>query len=337
MKKVSVGMLLFPGFQLLDIAGPRDAFAEVKILSGGECQYEIMTVGSTRSSISSSSGMTVVPDRTIFDPCPNFDTVIVPGGLGIFDVMNDVALSAWLKAQSRSCRRLAAICNGVFALGAAGLLDGKTVSTHWMDAAHLSKSFPRAHVQSDQIYIKDKQLYTTAGVTAGIDLSLVMVEEDFGRPLALGVAKFLIVYLRRSGGQSQFSPLLNMQAERDTEVEAVQRYILESLQVPHTLNSLASRVHMSARNLSRVFARECGVSPMAFLNDARIDAARRILEKTDQSMKEIAAHCGFETPEAMRRAFRRRLQLTPPEYRRRFHSGELWQSDKALPGSDDED
>jgi transcriptional regulator GlxA family with amidase domain len=320
MRKISVGMLLFPGFQLLDIAGPRDAFAEVKVLSRGECLYDVMTVATTRNSIASSSGMTVVADRTIFDPCPHFDTLIVPGGLGVFDVMHDSTVSTWLKAQGRDCRRLAAICNGVFAVGAAGFLDGRTVSTHWMDAAHLARTFPQCRVEPDRIYVKDQQLYTTAGVTAGIDLALVMIEEDHGRTMALDVAKYLIVYLRRAGGQSQFSPLLEMQAVQGSTIETAQRLLLDQLHKPHTLESLAAQVNMSARNLSRVFMRECGVAPMAFLNNARIDAARRLLEGSDLPLKEIAQRCGFDTPEALRRAFRRSLQLTPPEYRQRFRS-----------------
>jgi transcriptional regulator GlxA family with amidase domain len=142
MRKISVGMVLFPGFQLLDIAGPKDAFAQVKVLSNGECEYEMLTVGTTRSPLLSSSGLTVIPDRTIFDPCPHFDTIIVPGGLGIFDVYADSTLCDWLKVQEKRCRRLAAICNGVFAFGAAGLIERKSVTTHWMDAAHLSELFP---------------------------------------------------------------------------------------------------------------------------------------------------------------------------------------------------
>ena len=205
MRKVTVAMVLFPGFQLLDIAGPKDAFAEVRILSQGQCEYEMLTVGTTRGSVLSSSGLTVVPDRTIFDPCPEFDTVIIPGGLGIFEVLEDSTLSEWLVRQRRISRRVAAICNGVFAFGSAGMIDHKTVTTHWMDAARLAAMFPKAKVEPDQIYVKDGGLYTTAGVTAGIDLALVMIEEDFGKKMALDVAKYLIVYVRRAGGQSQFT------------------------------------------------------------------------------------------------------------------------------------
>jgi transcriptional regulator GlxA family with amidase domain len=328
MRKITVAMVLFPGFQLLDIAGPKDAFAEVRILSQGQCEYEMLTVGTTRGSVLSSSGLTVVPDRTIFDPCPEFDTVILPGGLGIFEVLEDSTLSEWLVRQRRISRRIAAICNGVFAFGSAGMIDHKTVTTHWMDAARLAAMFPKAKVEPDQIYVKDGGLYTTAGVTAGIDLALVMIEEDFGKKMALDVAKYLIVYVRRAGGQSQFSPLLETQAAADSQIQPVQQYLLDNLQLPHTMASLAKRLNMSSRNLSRVFSKECGVSLMAFLNDARIDAARRYLESTDHPVSNIARRCGFESADTLRRTFSKRLHISPMEYRQRFRS-----SDMSSPGT----
>jgi len=313
-------MVVFPGFQLLDIAGPRDAFAEVRVLSRGECEYEILTVGTTRGAIQSSSGLTIVPERTIFDACPDFDTVIVPGGLGIFDIFDDPTLSEWLHTQYRRARRVCAICNGLFALGSAGLLDNRVVTTHWMDVPRLAATFPKARIEPDHIYVKDGSIYTTAGVTAGIDLALALIEEDYGRATALDVAKYLIVYLRRAGGQSQFSPLLESQAAPHSQTTALQQYILDNLQVDHTVASLAERVHMSARNLARTFSKECGVTPMTFLLNARIDAARRYLEGTDLSLREIAKRCGFDSTDALRRVFARRLQINPADYRARFRS-----------------
>jgi transcriptional regulator GlxA family with amidase domain len=320
MKKVTVAFLLFPHFQLLDLAGPSDAFGEVKVLSNGECQYEILTVGTTRGALRSSSGISIQPDRTIFDACPEFDTVLVPGGLGVFDILEDSTIAGWLAAQSRTSRRLAAICNGGFALGAAGLLDGKTVSTHWMDAARMAGMFPRAKVEADRIFVKDGSLYTTAGVTAGIDLSLLFIEEDLGKKMALDVAKYLIVHLRRTGGQSQFSPLLDVQAGTDTAVAAIQEYILGNLNVEHTVASIAKRFNMSPRNLARVFGKAAGMTPIAFLNDARIDAVRRYLENTDLPIKTVASRCGFQSAESLRKLFARRLGIGPHEYKQRFRS-----------------
>lgn len=319
-RRIKVGMVLFPRFQLLDIAGPSDAFAEVAVLSRGEYEYELMTIGTTRGTVPASCGMNVMPDRTIFDPCPQFDTVLLPGGAGIFDAAEDTTLTDWLVRQASTCRRVGAVCNGVFALGSAGLIDHKTVTTHWMDAAHLAQKYPRATVEPDRIYVRDGRFYTTAGVTAGIDLSLALIEEDFGRAMAVDVAKYLIVYLRRAGGQSQFSPLLENLALQDSPVGAIQNYLLNHLNLPHTLASLAERAHMSPRNLSRVFRKECGVSIMDYLADARIDAARRTLESTDLSVKEVAHRCGFDTPDGFRRVFSQRLGITPAEYRQRFHA-----------------
>ena len=319
MKRINVGMVLFPGFQLLDIAGPRDAFGEVRVLSRGEYAYEMLTVGTTHGAVQSSSGLTVVPDRAIFDICPEFDTIVVPGGAGIFEVFDDPALSEWLRRRSRT-RRVCAICNGLFALGPAGLLDDRVVTTHWMDVSRLSATFPKARIEPDRIYVNDGSVYTTAGVTAGIDLSLALIEEDFGKAIALDVAKYLIVYLRRAGGQSQFSPLLESQAGSESRMGALQQYVLGSLHLDHTVASLAERVHMSPRNLARTFVRECGVTPIAFLYNARIDATRRYLEATALPLHEIAKRCGFDDTDAMRRAFTHRLHINPVKYRDRFRT-----------------
>ena len=318
MRRITIGMLLFPGFQMLDIAGPGDAFAEAGVLGGGDTRYELLTVGTTRRPLQASNGLTMMPDRTIFDPCPHFDTLIVPGGAGVFDLLEDTTVTDWIAAQVAECRRVGAICNGVFALGAAGLLKGRTVTTHWMDAARLAAMFRSTIVEPDRIYIKDGALYTTAGVTAGIDLALALIEEDCGRTLALDVAKYLIVYLRRAGGQSQFSPLLETQAVQDSVVGAVQGHVLENLTACHTLPSLAAHVRMSTRHLSRVFRKECGTTPMNFVTDARIDAARRCLESTELGLKDIAQRCGFDSEDGMRRVFMRRLDISPADYRQRF-------------------
>jgi transcriptional regulator GlxA family with amidase domain len=318
MKKLTVGFLLFPGFQLLDLAGPSDAFGEVAVLSRGLCHYQVTTIGSTRGAIRSSSGVTIQPDRTVFDPAPRLDTLLIPGGAGVFDVLEDATLLDWLRTQSRSCKRVAAVCNGGFALGAAGLLDGRTVSTHWMDAARMASMFPHARVEPDRIYVKDGNLYTTAGVTAGIDLALVLVEEDFGRALAVDVAKYLVVYLRRAGGQSQFSSLLGVQVASDTKAAAIQQYVLDNLAAVKSVAAVAQRFHMSTRNISRVFKSATGTTLIAFINDARVDAARRLLESTSLSVKEIAARCGLDNAESLRRAFTRRLEISPVEYRARF-------------------
>ncbi len=227
MRKIKVGMVVFPGFQLLDIAGPRDAFAEVRVLSHGECEYEMLTVGTTSGPIVSSSGLAVVSDCTIMDPSPDFDTVVVAGGHGIFDAYDNPDLAAWLGRQYERARRVSSICNGVFALGSAGLIDNRAVTTHWMDVPRLAATFPKARIEPDSIYLRDGRIYTTAGVMAGIDLSLALIEEDFGRKLALDVAKYLIVNLRREGWQSQFTPVLECEIVLERQINSLMRSAIE--------------------------------------------------------------------------------------------------------------
>ncbi|XUW93166.1 DJ-1/PfpI family protein (plasmid) [Burkholderia sp. M6-3] len=201
MKKVKVGLVVFPGFRLLDIAGPKDAFAEVKVLSLGECEYEMLTVGTTRGTVQSSSGLTTVPDRTIFDQCPEFDTVIVPGGLRIFDAFDDPALSGWLKDQYKQCRRGPAICNGLFALGSAGLLDNKVVTTHWMDVPRLAASFPRAKIEPDTATTRWTDFGVPfSGVATSIRLTIVT---GFVR-----VSRWAYQWIKRSGGSNQLSRMI---------------------------------------------------------------------------------------------------------------------------------
>jgi transcriptional regulator GlxA family with amidase domain len=323
-RKITVGLLVFPRFQMLDHAAPSDALSEVKILSNGECEYKILTIATTRGPIQSSSGLTIMPDRTIFDPCPHFDTLLVLGGAGVFDLLEDTPLIDWLVAQSENCRRIGAICNGVFALGAAGMINDKTVTTHWMDAARLASMFRSAKVQPDRIHVKDGTLYTTAGVTAGIDLSLALIEEDFGKNMALDVAKYLIVYLQRAGGQTQFSPLLEMQAESDSDspIGELRSYVLANLDIDHTMSSIAEKMQMSERHLSRVFKQDYGMTLMTFVNDARIDAARLYLESTNVNLNDIARCCGFNNVATLRRVFTNRLGIGPFDYRQRFRSEE---------------
>ncbi|WP_225773561.1 GlxA family transcriptional regulator [Pseudomonas sp. Marseille-Q5115] len=316
MRKILIGILVFPGFQLLDIAGPRNAFGEVRVL--GEHQYEIVTVGTTRTPLRSACGLTVVADRSIYEPCPFFDTLLVPGGMGVYDVYEDPRVAAWVGRQAKRCRRLAAACSGVFVLGGAGLLDQRKVTSHWSEAARLRAAFPQARVYAEPLRLKDGPVYTSAGASASMDLALLLIEEDFGRRFALKVAKYLLVYLQRPGGQAQFGPLLDRQAHGDAQVHAVRDYVIDRLQHPHTLASLAERVHMSPRNLTRLFSKQTGITPMAFVNDARIDAARELLETTDLPVSAVAERCGIDSADNLRRIFGKRLGLSPLEYRQRF-------------------
>jgi transcriptional regulator GlxA family with amidase domain len=210
------------------------------------------------------------------------------------------------------------VCTGAFFLGAAGLLDGLNATTHWQHAAELAERFPAAKVVPDQIYVEDGSLYTSAGVTAGIDLALKLIEDDHGRDLALMVARRLVVFLKRPGGQSQFSAHLAAQITNEGRIQSVQHWILDHLSLDLTLTSLAGRAAMSVRNFTRVFQNETGITPADFVEMARVDSARRLLEESDTPLQRVASRCGFASPDTMRRAFLRRIGTGPSDYRERF-------------------
>ncbi len=295
-----------------------DAFAHVKILTSESSGYKLIVIGTISGSISSSCGVAILPDQTILESCTELDTLIISGGKGISEIFNEPPFGEFLEKQYNHSRRFAAIGNGVFAFGPMGFLDGRQVTTHWMDAARLCEFFPHAIVRPAKIYVKDYNLYTSAGFIASIELSLLMIEEDFGKKLAFEVAKYLVVYLRRAGDQSQYSPLLEVQGRTDSQVEIIQSYLMSNMELNHSLDSLAKRVHMSPRNLSRLFTKEIGSPPMQFLSDARIDAARRYLETTELSIKDISHRCGFESADKLRRVFSKKLKISPGAYRTNF-------------------
>ena len=218
----------------------------------------------------------------------------------------------------RTARRYGSVCTGAFFLGAAGLLDGLSATTHWQHAAELAERFPAAKVVPDQIYVEDGPLYTSAGVTAGIDLALKLIEDDHGRELALKVARRLVVFLKRPGGQSQFSAHLAAQIASEGRIQSVQHWILDHLSLDLTLTVLADRAGMSVRNFTRVFQSETGLTPSNFVEMARVDAARRLLEDTDTPLQRVASRCGFASPDTMRRAFLRQIGTGPSDYRERF-------------------
>ena len=228
------------------------------------------------------------------------------------------AFYAWLRGASARSERFGSICNGAFMLARAGLLDGRTVTTHWSDASALAALCPAARVEADRLYVQDDQLFTSAGVTAGIDLSLYLLSQDQGAQVALKVAKRLVVFTQRSGGQSQFSPYLAPHAEASSPVAQVQQYVLAHLTGDLSIAELARAANMSARNFSRVFARETQVTPAEFVERARVDAARVMLESAGAPLKTVAYECGFRDAHHMRSVFQRRLGVTPQQFRRHF-------------------
>jgi transcriptional regulator GlxA family with amidase domain len=257
-------------------------------------------------------------DATVKTQRGAIDTLLVAGSPDIDDMASDAPVHNWLRRQSRSVRRYGSVCTGAFVLGAAGLLEGKRVATHWKVAARLAATHPGACVEADAIHVKDGPLFTSAGVTAGMDLALAMVEEDHGRELALRVARELVMFLKRPGGQSQFSAHLAAQTSERSGVREVQDHVLAHLKDDLSVPALAARAGMSERSFARVFRSETGTTPAEFVEQARIDAARRLAEDSDLPAKRLADAVGYANVDGFRRAFGRRLGVSLVEYRRRF-------------------
>jgi transcriptional regulator GlxA family with amidase domain len=265
-------------------------------------------------------GLSLVADASIHGPDTGIDTLLVAGTPDFAVADGLVDFQSWLRRRAPTVRRYGSVCTGAFFLGAAGLLDGRHVTTHWAHAAELAARYPGANVEPDRIYVQDGPLYTSAGVTAGIDLALMLIEEDHGRELALTVARRLVMFLKRPGGQSQFSAHLAAQIATESRIQGVQHWILDNLTADMALATLAARAAMSVRNFTRVFQSETGNSPADFVELARVDAARRLLEESEMPLQRVASRCGFGTADTMRRAFLRRIGTGPQDYRSRFRS-----------------
>ncbi|MFD7505891.1 GlxA family transcriptional regulator [Streptomyces sp. NPDC059850] len=313
MEARTVLVVLFDGVLSLDFTGPLEVFAGAAGVVPGA--YEIRTGSLDGSAVRTSSGLLVTPDLALPDaPVP--DTLIVPGGEA---TRMDPGVVAWLREHAPAARRLVSVCTGAYALAAAGLLDGRRVTTHWALWEGLAERFPAVEVDPEPIYIRDGPVATSAGVTSGIDLALALVEEDLGRDVALRVARFLVVFLRRPGGQRQFSVQLAAQSAQRRPLRDIQQYIAEHPGADLSVPVLAERANLSPRHFARAFRDETGVTPGRYVDQVRLEGARRLLEDTDDGVEEVSRACGYGTPEAMRRAFVRDLGTAPAEYRRRFH------------------
>jgi transcriptional regulator GlxA family with amidase domain len=313
-----IAIVVPPNAQSLDVSGPLDAFLEANRQSNGAAMYEVRLVAVGADRVVRAAGLSLVTDASIFDDDHGIDTLLVAGTPDYAQAYATQPLHAWLRRRTSEIRRYGSVCTGAFFLGAAGLLDGLSATTHWQHAAELAERFPAAKVVPDQIYVEDGRLYTSAGVTAGIDLALKLIEDDHGRELALRVARRLVVFLKRPGGQSQFSAHLAAQIAGEGRIQAVQHWILDHLPLDLTLTALADRAAMSVRNFTRVFQGETGLTPASFVEMARVDAARRLLEDTDTPLQRVASRCGFASPDTMRRAFMRQIGAGPSDYRERF-------------------
>jgi len=323
----SIALLVFSGVQALDVTGPMDVFAEANRFVPADERYKIEVIGTDRkaSQITCSNGLVLQPHCGFeeIDPATaRYDLILATGGAGLQGDPWEPEFYEWLRRVCSASRRYGSICNGAFVLAHAGLLEDRTVATHWNAAAALAKLCPTTHVESDRIFVHDDDLYTSAGVTAGIDLSLYLVAQDHGREVALNVAKRLVVFTQRSGGQSQFSPYLTPLAEPASTVALVQKYVQAHLAENLSVSVLADVAKLSVRNFARIFTREAKITPAGFVESARVDAARALLESSRAPLKRIAHQCGFKDPHNMRQAFKRRFGVTPQQYRTNFSAAD---------------
>lgn len=309
-------ILGFEDAQSLDITGPLEVFATAERLSPG--RYRHAVVSPDGQPFATGSGLRIVADGTLDDVDGPIDTLVVAGGPGVGGARRDAALVATVAAASRRTRRVAAVCTGAFLLAEAGLLDGRRAATHWSAVDRLAARHPRIEVDPDSIFVRDGDVWTSAGVTAGIDLALALVEEDHGRDAALEIARWLVVFAKRPGGQAQFSAPLAAQVAERAPIRAAQELARARPEADLTVESLAAHAHMSVRGFARAFRREVGVTPAAYVEAVRVERAVAMLQTTAAGADRIAAACGFGTVETFRRAFRRRMGVSPGEYRDRF-------------------
>jgi len=320
----TVAVLAFPGVQALDVVGPLEVFGRTTRWLRDErgrtlAAYRPLVVARRAGPLPSSSGYALVAERTLAR-LGEVDTLLVAGGQGLEPLLGDAALHAWLRAAQRRVRRLGSVCTGAFLLARAGLLDGRRATTHWRSCARLAAEHPRVTVEPDRIFVADRGLYTSAGVTAGMDLALALVEADHGREVALAVARELVLFVHRPGGQSQFSAQLSAQLAGRDAIRDLQGYALEHPEADLSVPTLARRAAMSPRHFARVFAREVGATPARWVEAVRLEAARRRMEEARDGVEAVAAACGLGTRESLRRVFQRRLGVAPREYRQRFAS-----------------
>jgi transcriptional regulator GlxA family with amidase domain len=319
-----VVIVAFPKVQALDVTGPAEVFSLAHraqaAMPGRTAGYDIELVTPDGEQVATSSGLRLVPHSSLEACRGRIDTLVVAGGLGVRDAAADERLIAWLRLAARRSRRVTSVCTGAFLLARAGLLDGRRATTHWAACAALARTFPTVEVESDPIFVRDGNVYSSAGVTAGIDLALALVEEDLGRRASADVARSLVLFVRRPGGQAQFSAGLAGQSAERPSLRELQDWMADNLDQDLSVAALAERAFMSQRNFARVFAREVGSTPAAYVESLRLERARTLLETTALQLDEVTLRCGFGTVETMRRAFGRRLHVSPGSYRDRFNN-----------------
>ncbi|GHF91465.1 AraC family transcriptional regulator [Kitasatospora xanthocidica] len=318
-------IVLFEGVDLLDVTGPPEVFSLVRRETDDAAGYRVTLAAETMAPVTTAAGVRILPDLT-FDQAAEggIDTLLVPGSVEVDDrrrvrALTDPAVVERVRILAARSRRVASVCVGAHLLAAAGLLDGRRATTHWSTAGQLAAEYPQIEVDADPIFIREGEVWTGAGISACLDLSLALVAEDFGEELALRVARQLVMYLKRPSGQSQFSvPLEPVSTTR--RIEELRHHILRNLSGRLTVPDLAAHAHVSERQLTRIFKTELGTTPSAYIESARVELARHQLESGDATLERIATACGFGTTDTLVRAFRRRLGTTPTDYRQRFRT-----------------
>jgi transcriptional regulator GlxA family with amidase domain len=317
-----VVMLGYPDAQILDITGPLEVFGRTSRLLQDRGisrtpAYSVELVGLKAGAFACSSGVRLVAERSYRD-VSSADTLLIAGGIGCYSVMQDGGVLRWIRRLAPKVLRLGSVCTGALILARTGLLDGRSATTHWDDTDDLARVSPSIEVQPDAIYVRDGKFYTSAGITAGMDMALAMVEEDWGQPLALAVAQMLVMFLKRPGGQSQFSGQLEAQFSEDDKLRELQLWMLEHLDQDLSVPRLAARAAMSERNFARRFTQTVGIPPAQYVSRIRLETARRKLEENGLQVAQVARRCGFGTQETMRRTFISELGVSPSDYRERF-------------------
>ncbi len=309
-------IVAFPDCQALDLVGPLEVFQGARRSDPEAYAVEVVSPGG--APFATSSGLRVTPAHSTAQLRGPIDTLVVCGGWGVVAAERDESFIRWLRGAAKRSRRVASVCTGAFLLARAGLLDGRRATTHWSACDDLARRYPDVDVEGDAIFVHDDGVWTSAGVTAGMDLALALVEDDLGRDIALQIARWLVLFIQRPGGQSQFSAQLAVQHAERRPLRELQAWIADHPAADLRVEALAARAAMSPRNFARAFQREVGATPAAYVESVRVDAARRALADGGDTVEAVARACGFGTPETMRRSFHRRLGVGPVAYRARF-------------------
>lgn len=313
----TIGLFAYDDMQALDLTGPLDVFGAANALADGPPPYRLCIIGLETRAVRAENSLTILPARGL-DDAPPLDTLLIPGGVGSRVVNSDPRLLRWLRERAPATRRVVSVCTGAFVLAATGLLDGRRVTTHWQFANDLARRFPALRVEADRLFLRDGHFATSGGLTAGMDLALALVEEDLGPRVALAVARYLVMYVRRPGNQAQFSAPLAAQTQADERMGSLVDWLLAHLDAEIDTERMAQQVAMSARHFRRLFAETFGTTPRRFVETLRLEQACLRLTQSRVSVERIAKAVGFSSSDAFRRAFHTRYGASPLEYRERF-------------------